>query len=144
MSSDAKVFSTAEAQSWGPYAPANPKTVQAILPRLLATTRALETAQTAMTIATSRANEEAARAEKAERARDQLAAVVVATGGLRYVDFAAGESVVVSDEIRGHELWSSMRETIRERDTARARGEKARKERDAARAALAKAKGGAL
>lgn len=94
--------------------------------RLLATTRALEIAQTVEAdleshVSRAYASLEAigARLETAERARDQLANVAGATMGLRYVDFAGGEEVVVSDAIREHALWSSMRETIRERDEAR-------------------------
>jgi len=55
---------------------------------------------------------------KTEQALKQLADVVGATEGLRYVDFAAGEDVMVPDEIRSHTLWNSMRKTIQERDSA--------------------------
>lgn len=72
-------------------------------------------------LAEAHASDLAQRLEMAERARAQLADVAGATEALRYVDFDAGEEVVVSDEIRGHALWSSMRETIRERNEERSR-----------------------
>jgi len=61
MSADSKPLTTAEVLAW--FDPC----CRCDHSRLLATTRALETAQTAMTIATSRASDEAARAEKAEK-----------------------------------------------------------------------------
>lgn len=146
---DAKVLTTADVESLPEHGDEDggmPGVVLVDREDLLATTLEIERAQTALDEVRAEvarrdalisgdgyedmrrhAADLAQRLETAERERDEarsslgaLADVAGAAQGLRYVDFAAGEEVVVSDEIRGNALWGAMRETIRERDAARA------------------------
>jgi hypothetical protein len=110
MSTAAKVLTTADADELVRryYAAYNPRYTAEEWARLRATTRALETAQTALTIAASRANDEAERAEKAERARDEA---------LLAID--CGQDVVCATPPGCLVHWEERcRELVRERDSA--------------------------
>jgi hypothetical protein len=133
MSDDAKSLTTAEVEGWlyalGQHwaARIGPLEHEVVIEsdRILATTRALETAQTALTIATSRAAEEDARSDRLQRELDDALHTfrcVEETEQFRAMEARAEKAGKERDLTK-----SFVAELVRERDTART-------ERDAARA----------